>query len=942
MLAPQLDELPVPTGLKLMPFQADGVRFMLERQNTLLGDEMGLGKTPQSIVFLNSVYWERALIVVPAFLRLNWFNELKRWLVKDADIFIVWDGKTLPPEVSAATLFEGGGRPQIIITSYDLLSQRIPQKGADGKPTDKKHWPLAPAAALMARTKYDVQICDEAHYLKNRKAFRTRATLAIKSQRFIAATGTPILNRPVEVWNLAHRCDPTTFNDYWHFVKRYCDAHDGGFGYDVSGASNLGELQQRLKASCFTGDTMIACEDGERTIKEIVERRIHCRVWCKGADNRLALQPVVAFSRKAHSGILVKIHTSLGTICCTPDHRIYAAQGEIRADEVVAGHHLLALRQESDSGIEAQRSSQANPRQQDTMLLQMRWSGETAGKKETIRRGAASSPINYREKLRRMWCEFYGKKYPWIFSQEILHEQMQGNLLRQKFGHSRQDAEGPHLEAESNQAKTTAKKESQREGGQDRQTSAFYKKEFSHTPNSGPFQTGESIGTFRGLAGRSDTLRGDGNICGRASTSKTCDRGGRCNPCAVFTEADGQRERCFLTLSRVLRVEILELGDRGGIAESNQENFVYDLEVEEHHNFFANGILAHNCMIRRLKKDVLTDLPAKTRQIIELPPTAQMRTTLNRENMQWEVHEETLAKLVERRDRAAILEDEDEYREAARLLKAAYAVAFEEMSRVRKETALAKLPLCINHIEDVLEQVDKLIVFAHHKDVIRQLADAFKEYGCMMFFGDTPQMERAANVQRFQEDPRCRVAIVGISAAVGITLTAASHEVFVESDWVPANLSQAEDRAHRIGQKNCVLVQHLVLEGSLDSKMLKTVISKQEVIDDALDVKPGSEQQHKAVQRRKINYAAIGEKLDVHQRGAILLALQKLTAMDGDKAQAKNGKGFSKFDSNIGHELAKMQELTAGRAGYGQHLVRRYRAQLDPILVHACGISENP
>jgi SWI/SNF-related matrix-associated actin-dependent regulator 1 of chromatin subfamily A len=595
MLAPALDELPVPTGLKLMPFQADGVRFMLERQNTLLGDEMGLGKTPQSIVFLNSVYWERALIVVPAFLRLNWFNELKRWLTKDADIFIVWDGKTLPPETSSRTLFEGGGRPQIIITSYDLLSQRIPQKGADGKATDKKHWPLAPAAALMAKTKYDVQICDEAHYLKNRKAFRTRATLAIKSQRFIAATGTPILNRPVEVWNLAHRCDPTTFNDYWHFVKRYCDAHDGGFGYDVSGASNLGELQQRLKISI---------------------------------------------------------------------------------------------------------------------------------------------------------------------------------------------------------------------------------------------------------------------------------------------------------------------------------------------------------LIRRLKKDVLTDLPAKTRQIIEMPPTAQMRTTLNRENMQWEVHEETLAALVERRDRAAILEDEEEYREAARLLKAAYTVAFEEMSRVRKETALAKLPLCINHIEDVLEQVDKLIVFAHHKDVIRQLADALKQYGCMMFFGDTPQMERAANVKRFQEDPRCRVAIVGISAAVGITLTAASHEVFVESDWVPANLSQAEDRAHRIGQKNCVLVQHLVLEGSLDSKMLKTVISKQEVIDDALDVKPGSEQQHKAVQRRKINYADIGSKLDVHQRGAILLALQKLTAMDGDKAQAKNGKGFSKFDSNIGHELAKMQELTAGRAGFGQHLVRRYRAQLDDALVRACGITD--
>jgi SNF2 family DNA or RNA helicase len=97
--------------------------------------------------------------------------------------------------------------------------------------------------------------------------------------------------------------------------------------------------------------------------------------------------------------------------------------------------------------------------------------------------------------------------------------------------------------------------------------------------------------------------------------------------------------------------------------------------------------------------------------------------------------------------------------------------------------------------------------------------------------------DREASVERFQTDPDCRIFIGNIQAAgSGITLApASSHVVFVEASWVPAELSQCEDRVHRIGTKDNVLVQHLVLEGSLDAVILRTVLKKQNVLTQVLE-----------------------------------------------------------------------------------------------------------
>lgn len=118
---------------------------------------------------------------------------------------------------------------------------------------------------------------------------------------------------------------------------------------------------------------------------------------------------------------------------------------------------------------------------------------------------------------------------------------------------------------------------------------------------------------------------------------------------------------------------------------------------------------------------------------------------------------------------------------------------------------------------------------------MQAIAEAFGEQAVTVT-GDTPLPARQAAVDRFQSDPTCLLFVGNMRAAgVGLTLTAASHVVFAELDWTPSNVSQAEDRCHRIGQRDHVLVQHLVLDGSLDATMAHTLIAKQAVMDAALD-----------------------------------------------------------------------------------------------------------
>jgi hypothetical protein len=151
----------------------------------------------------------------------------------------------------------------------------------------------------------------------------------------------------------------------------------------------------------------------------------------------------------------------------------------------------------------------------------------------------------------------------------------------------------------------------------------------------------------------------------------------------------------------------------------------------------------------------------------------------------------------------------------------------------------------------------------------------------------------------------------------------------VELDWVPANINQAEDRCHRIGQHDSVLVQHLVLDGSLDARMVELLVQKQEIADKALDRDTEINVPTAPLQRRPGSYPVPTED----KRKAALFAMQVLAARC-DGAVTEDGAGFNKIDSPIGKKLAALETLSDGQVWLATNFARKYKKQLlDNVLV---------
>lgn len=158
------------------------------------------------------------------------------------------------------------------------------------------------------------------------------------------------------------------------------------------------------------------------------------------------------------------------------------------------------------------------------------------------------------------------------------------------------------------------------------------------------------------------------------------------------------------------------------------------------------------------------------------------------------------------------------------------AFEFTESSSIRKETGVKKLSKAIEYIETQLEGGhEKIILFAHHEEVINGLEAAFAKYDPCKVVGGMSAKAKDDNVVRFQTDKDARIFIGSLRAAgVGLTLTAASYVIFVEADWTPGINDQAIDRAHRIGQENIVQADFLVLANTLDERILSFHFEKAE------------------------------------------------------------------------------------------------------------------
>ena len=215
----------VPTtiqGLKreLFPFQRAGIEFIESRNGrALIADEMGLGKTIQALGWLVMHPKKVPVIILcPSHLKINWLNEIHKTFLNAPRVEILRG--TRPYPITS----------DIVIINYDIIGE----------------W-LETLQGLSAQ----VLIFDEAHYIKSTRAQRSKATkkLASKIPHVIALTGTPIVNRPVEGYNIIQTVDKTTFPDFWSFAKKFCNATYTRWGWDFSGAANKEELHKILTST---------------------------------------------------------------------------------------------------------------------------------------------------------------------------------------------------------------------------------------------------------------------------------------------------------------------------------------------------------------------------------------------------------------------------------------------------------------------------------------------------------------------------------------------------------------------------------------------------------------------------------------------------------------------------------------------------------------------
>ena len=223
--------------------------------------------------------------------------------------------------------------------------------------------------------------------------------------------------------------------------------------------------------------------------------------------------------------------------------------------------------------------------------------------------------------------------------------------------------------------------------------------------------------------------------------------------------------------------------------------------------------LVSRVMIRRLKKDVLPELPEKVRTAIPLPINCKQYAAAERDWLKWlkEVDPEKLT----RAERAAGLV-------RTQLLQ--------EMARK------ARWPETLDWIKSLLEAREKLIVFGKTYAAVDSVFAATKKYNPVKIDGRQDLENRKQQEAHFQTDENCRL-IVGTMQAMGagLTLTAGNGVVFVEMPWNPGTLDQAEDRPHRIGQRGTVNVYYLLAQGSIEMGVANLLDSKRKTLAALLD-----------------------------------------------------------------------------------------------------------
>ena len=223
--------------------------------------------------------------------------------------------------------------------------------------------------------------------------------------------------------------------------------------------------------------------------------------------------------------------------------------------------------------------------------------------------------------------------------------------------------------------------------------------------------------------------------------------------------------------------------------------------------------LQKHVMLRRKKSDVLKELKDKVRykEVI----AADTDYYLEELNKIWQK-----------------VESEQKDADSEFIKSASYHRAIQSERQI---AGIAKVPHVINFVKNIMEIEESVVVFCHHKVIHKLLHDSLQEFFPVSIIGGQSDSFRQNEIDKFQRG-ESKLMIAGIRAGnVGINLTRAKYVIFAELDWSPAIHRQAEDRLHRIGQKNTVFAYYLIGQGTLDDHVANILVDKSYEIDAIMD-----------------------------------------------------------------------------------------------------------
>jgi SWI/SNF-related matrix-associated actin-dependent regulator of chromatin subfamily A-like protein 1 len=235
--------------------------------------------------------------------------------------------------------------------------------------------------------------------------------------------------------------------------------------------------------------------------------------------------------------------------------------------------------------------------------------------------------------------------------------------------------------------------------------------------------------------------------------------------------------------------------------------------------------LRSTCYVRRRKDEVLTQLPPKRRITVPVPLSNEHEYRhLEEDLVDWLRHEVV-----------------DPRQLAERIDSALRAEALVKLNALRHIAARGKLHAAIEWIKTFLESGERLVVFAHHRDIQAELVAMFPRAARIL--GSDSVDERQRNVDLFQRDRGgASLCICSLEAAShGFTLTAAASVAFLELGWTPAKHDQAEDRVHRIGQDRHVTAWYLLAADTIDERIAALIDYKRALVGSVTDGSAGSE-----------------------------------------------------------------------------------------------------